>query len=148
MKTPAVAHLSPAHWLASFFLFLLLASTSALPAHAQNLTLQTASGGIAISGSKPAFSSGFGNVNGLGAGTPPAATTLITSGVSGGVLYATNIDLRFTGAGGSNSATSPQMGRHGQVRVTQMRSARVVSGIPYGEPLDNADLSIRAPRHR
>src|SRR5215510_6635370 len=74
-------------------------------ARGQSVQLQTASGGITISGSKPNFSSGFGSVNGLGAGTLPAGLTVISTGVSGGVLYTTPYDIRLTAAGGPNSGT-------------------------------------------
>jgi len=74
-------------------------------ARGQSIQLQTASGGITISGTKPNFSSGFGNVNGLGAGTPPAGLAVISSGVSGGVLYTTPYDIKFSGAGGPNAGT-------------------------------------------
>jgi len=72
---------------------------------AQDITLQTASGGISISGQEhQGFNSGFGNVNGLGLGTAPAGTTLITAGVGGGVLYTTPFNMAIDGAGGGNPA--------------------------------------------
>ncbi len=64
-----------------------------------SLTLQTASGGVTISGAHPNFGSGFGNVNGLGAGPPAAGLTLLTAGVSGGVLYATPYNMLVEGLG-------------------------------------------------
>ncbi len=103
MKTPADA-MRNMRKPASFFFSLLpiaLLFVFALTAQAQHLSIQTASGGVTVSGS---YSAGFGNVNGLGAGTAPTGTTLITSGVSGGVLYTTPYDLKITGAGGSNTA--------------------------------------------
>lgn len=60
------------------------------------ITLQTG-GGIAISGSYPTYSGAFGNVNGLGAGTPSAGLVVIPSTSS--VLYATPyaINLNLSG---------------------------------------------------
>ena len=68
---------------------------------AQNVTLQTASGGIVITAG---FHSGFGTVNGLGLGAAPAGTTLVTAGVSGGVLYTTPYSMAISGAGNGNPA--------------------------------------------
>jgi len=73
------------------------------PSLCQDIALQTASGGVTISGSGP-FTSGFGNVNGLGAGTTPTGLTLVTSGVSGGVLYTTPYNIRISGASTSHPA--------------------------------------------
>jgi len=77
---------------------------AATSARAQNIALQTASGGVTISGSNPNWLAGFGNVNGLGLGTPGAGVSLITSGVSGGVLYTTPYTIHVAGAGGGNRA--------------------------------------------
>ena len=67
--------------------FLLLAG--AIPVWGQKLALQTAAGGITISGNSPNYTSGFGAVNGLGVGTLPSGWSVITAGVAGGVLYVT-----------------------------------------------------------
>jgi len=71
-------------------------------AGAQSLALQTASGGITVNGPQPNFTTGFGTVNGLGLGSAPTGTTLLTSGVSGGVLYTSPITMAISGAGGGN----------------------------------------------
>lgn len=70
---------------------------------AQDISFQTATGGVTISGSKP-WHAGFGNVNGLGVGTPPAGTTVITAGVGSGVLYTTPYNIVISGAGGKSPA--------------------------------------------
>src|SRR2546430_2148357 len=77
----------------SVFLFLVL---SAGLSFAQTLTLST-NGGAVVAGIGP-FHSGFGNVNGLGIGTPSAGITLLSSNFSGpggvsGALYTTPYGL-------------------------------------------------------
>jgi len=70
--------------------------TVALSLNSPNVTVQTAlqlllapsGGGLTISSGSD-FSANFGNVNGLGVGTASAGLTVITSGVSGGVIYST-----------------------------------------------------------
>jgi len=74
------------------------------PAWGQGISLQTATGGVTFSGSNHNYNSGFGNVNGLGVGTPSAGLTVISAGVTGGVLYATPYNIVITGAGGGNPA--------------------------------------------
>jgi len=71
---------------------------AAVPACAQTLTITTAPGGFTVSGAHPNFNAGFGNVNGLGIGTPGTGVSLITSGVSGGALYTTQYNLVVAGA--------------------------------------------------
>ncbi len=67
---------------------------------AQDVNIQQATGGIAMGGSKNARRSGFGNVNGLGIGTPVAGATVIAA--TGGVLYSSPINLQVSGAGAGN----------------------------------------------
>jgi hypothetical protein len=74
------------------------------PAHAQNVSLQTAPDGMPISGVNPLFHSGFGNVNGLGAGTTGTGLSVIATGVAGGVLYKTNYSFSVTAAGSNKRA--------------------------------------------
>lgn len=62
-----------------------------------SLSLSSAPGGVVISGTNPGYSTGFGNVNSLGVGTPGAGITIISAGVSGGVIYSTNINFVITG---------------------------------------------------
>jgi hypothetical protein len=93
----------PWHFLPLALLHLLLLGL-AIPACAQNIMLQTATGGFTVSGSHPNFHAGFGNVNGLGLGTPGTGVSVITSGVSGGVLYTTNYNIVVGGTGGQTRA--------------------------------------------
>jgi hypothetical protein len=74
------------------------------PALAQSLDLETAPGGITISRSGSNHSGTLGSVNALGLGTPGTGVTLMTSGLSGGVLYTTPYRLRIGGAGNNNLA--------------------------------------------
>jgi len=78
---------------------LIVAMLLATPLAGGTLTLQQASGGIAISGVHPNFSGTLGNVNGLGVGTPSAGVSLITAGVTGGVLYTTPYVMYISGVG-------------------------------------------------
>lgn len=69
------------------------------------LTLGSAPGGVVISGVGPNYSAGFGNVNSLGVGIPGAGITIISTGVSGGVIYSTNINFVISGLVNPHSAT-------------------------------------------
>jgi len=89
---------------AAVILFLTLCECTLAPANGQSITLQTASGGFAVSGSSHTFLAGFGAVNGLGVGTPGTGVSVTTSGVSGGSLYTTNYNIQVAGAGGQNTA--------------------------------------------
>lgn len=92
----------------SAWLLVLLAALGAVstPAWgATTLKLQTAAGGVTISGAHPTFSASLGNVNGLGVGTPSAGVTLITAGVSGGALYTTPYNLNISGAPGGSTTS-------------------------------------------
>ena len=88
-RRPAVA----ASWVVGVIGVLLVAR----PAEAQTLTLQTASTGVAVSGTNPNWMAGIGNVNGLGVGSPAAGVSVMTSGVAGGVLYTTPYTLVIAG---------------------------------------------------
>src|SRR6266567_2717802 len=72
----------PRHFFCS--LVLVLASLFAIPARAQNTNLQTAAGGVTITGGNPNGAMNMGNVNGLGI-APNAGETVVSAGVSGGV---------------------------------------------------------------
>jgi hypothetical protein len=85
-------------------LTLAICATALTPANAQRITLQTATGGFTVSGSRPNFRAGFGNVNGLGVGTLGTGISLITSGVSGGVLYITNYNMTVAGTSAQSMA--------------------------------------------
>lgn len=76
----------------------------ALPCGAQNVKLQQAATGIPFAGGNGVhpFTAGFGNVNGLGIGTPETGLTKIS--VSGGEFYYTPYVLAVSGAGGGNPA--------------------------------------------
>jgi len=90
---------------------------AAPPLRAQDVNIQQAPGGIAMSGNKNNRRTGFGNVNGLGIGTPVAGATIISG--SGGVFYTSPINLQVTGASAgapaivevfvSNNFVHPQM---------------------------------------
>ena len=98
-KAPAYLDAAPAG--AFLFCFFL---PSCGPAVAQNLTLATANGGMVISGGGTSFNGGFGNVNGLGIGTPSFGISVTTVGVTGGALYTSPYNLSVAGAGGNNRA--------------------------------------------
>ena len=66
--------------------------------------LQTG-GGVTISGSSPNFNSGYGNVNGLGVGTPSAGISILTTGVAGGVFYNTPYHVVLSGMTAGHKAT-------------------------------------------
>lgn len=78
---------------------------AAVPASAVTLTVSQAAGGVAISGSSPSFKTGYGNVNGLGVGAPGAGISILTTGVSGGVLYTTPYNIVISGMSAGNKAT-------------------------------------------
>jgi len=78
----------------------------ATPLAGGTLTLETAAGGIAIGGAHPSFTGTLGNVNGLGLGTPSAGVSLITAGVTGGVLYTTPYVLYISGVGSNRTVTA------------------------------------------
>src|SRR5579872_40221 len=63
---------------------------------AQDVNIQTAAGGIAMSGNKNNRRSSFGTVNGLGIGTPVAGATIISG--TGGVFYTSPVNLQVSGA--------------------------------------------------
>ena len=73
---------------------LIVALLLAAPLAKGSLTIVSASGGITIT----AGSGSFGNVNGLGVGTAPTGTSLITSGPTNGVAYTTPYGLQIAGA--------------------------------------------------
>jgi hypothetical protein len=79
--------------------------TAAPASEAVTLSLSQASGGVAISGSSPSFKTGYGNVNGLGVGAPGAGISILTTGVSGGVLYTTPYNIVLSGMAAGNKAT-------------------------------------------
>ncbi len=94
------------HWALGCLLLAAL-FTAATSASGQTLALQTAPAGVTISvgGAPGNFVSGFGNVNGLGVGSPGAGITVLTTGVSGGVLYTTPYDLVISGMGATDLGT-------------------------------------------
>jgi len=78
----------------------------ATPLAKGTLTIATASNGITISGTHPKFTGTLGNVNGLGVGTPSTGVSVITSGVTGGVLYTTPYLLNVTGVAANMYVTA------------------------------------------
>lgn len=85
---------------------LLVALLLATPLARGTLTLQSAAGGITIGGAHPNFTGTLGNVNGLGVGTPSAGVSVITTGVTGGVLYTTSYVLHVTGVAANMGVTA------------------------------------------
>lgn len=84
---------------------MVLMALTATPAWGQfQLRLAQAPGGAPIYGTGP-YTSGFGNVNGLGVGVPGAGITTLTAGVTGGVLYTTPYSLIISGLTGTRTAT-------------------------------------------
>jgi hypothetical protein len=75
--------------------------SAAAPALAQDISLATNAGGIVIGGTKPAWSTGFGAVNGLGIGTPGTGQTILTPGGGTGVLYTTPYNIAVSDAAGN-----------------------------------------------
>ncbi|HEV2349677.1 MAG TPA: hypothetical protein VG028_07525 [Terriglobia bacterium] len=67
--------------------------------------MSSAPGGVIVSGTQPTYSAGFGNVNSLGVGAPAAGVTLITTGVSGGVIYSTYLNFTLSGEPVPHKAT-------------------------------------------
>ncbi len=86
-------------WLTAPILFFFALLLGGSPAWSQDIKLTSASGGLLISGVVSPFSTGFGSVNGLGVGTPSSGLTVISSGVTGGVLYTTPYNMVISGAG-------------------------------------------------
>ena len=80
----------------SFPILLLLWIGTAIPIGAQTITLQQAAGGVTVSGAASPFSTGFGNVNGLGIGTPATGLTMLS--VSGGYFYYTPYTMVLSGS--------------------------------------------------
>jgi hypothetical protein len=70
------------------------------------LKLSTAVGGVTISGSSPSFKTGYGNVNGLGVGTPGAGIAILTTGVTGGVFYTAPYDIVLSGLGAHKASVT------------------------------------------
>jgi hypothetical protein len=99
---------------AALFLALVvwLCFSSTIPCGAQTATLQTNATGFTISGGAP-YRAGFGNVNGLGIGTPfvggPASGGVTVIQTTGGVIYYTPYTVVLSGANN---------GHHGEVRAT------------------------------
>lgn len=89
--------------------------------------LAQAPGGVAITGTGP-YSSGFGNVNGLGVGTPGAGLTVLTTGVAGGVLYTTPYHLVISGLTLGRTATVDAYVSSNFVHPTIL----ILRSCPYG----------------
>jgi hypothetical protein len=88
-------------------LVLLIAAfiSSSAKAGVISLAMSSSPGGVIVSGSQPNYSAGFGNVNSLGIGTPAAGVTIITAGVSGGVIYSTYLTFTISGEPSPHTAT-------------------------------------------
>jgi len=73
---------------------------ASIPCAAQSVTLQTNASGVTITGATP-YRAGFGNVNGLGIGTPSIGNPsggLTVIATTGGVLYYTPYTIVLSGA--------------------------------------------------
>lgn len=78
--------------LALVSLLILLAVPQMLYAQAnQQFILQTATGGVSITGTTPSYTTSFGNLDALGVGTPATGITAIP--VSNGILYYTPVNF-------------------------------------------------------
>lgn len=92
---------------AGFSMLWLFAAALSTPCAAQTAVLSSAAGGFAISGPIPllpipTYHAGFGNVNGLGVGTPATGVTALA--VSGGEFYYTPINFIVAGANAGHPA--------------------------------------------
>jgi len=110
------------------------------------LTLSTG-GGVTISGSHPSFSAGFGNVNGLGVGVPSAGVTLLTTGVTGGVMYTTPYNITISGMQTWQHAT---VSVYASVNFTKpalliLESCYPSSGCTTGASFTTISLSAATP---
>lgn len=103
---PRKAGLFPSRFLPAVIALLVVAI---MPSIARSgvisLSMSSAPGGVTVSGAQPTYSAGYGNVNSLGVGTPAAGVTVITSGVSGGVIYSTNFSFTISGEPSPHTAT-------------------------------------------
>jgi hypothetical protein len=76
----------------------------AVPVYGQDITLATSAGGLAVGGVKPAYSTGFGSLNGLGVGVPASGLSVLQATGSTGVLYITPYSIVISGASAPNRA--------------------------------------------
>jgi hypothetical protein len=74
------------------------------PAFGQDMVLATNVAGLTIGGAKPTWTTGFGNVNGLGIGTPQVGATMLQPAGGTGVLYTTPYNIVISGANNGNRA--------------------------------------------
>jgi hypothetical protein len=86
---------------ACFFLYLICATSSVFAG--TNLKLQTA-GGIAVTASGANYTSGFGSMNGLGAGTPGPGVSV--QAVAGGALYLSTLNFQLQGGPSASVSVS------------------------------------------
>jgi hypothetical protein len=126
---------------------LVLLCGSAIPAEAQTITLQTASGGVTIGGFNPNWTGALGNTNALGIGTPGAGVTVITAGLTGGVLYATPVNVVVSGAGFSNKAVvrAHVSTNYAHPSVLQLRVCYPASGCSNAASYQTISLSSVTP---
>jgi len=88
-------------WVAAILVFGALGTGRAA---AQDITLATNASGITIGGSKPSWTTGFGNVNGLGLGTPGTNQTILTPSGGGGMLYTSPYNIVVSGSSNPSRA--------------------------------------------
>lgn len=86
-------------------LFVCTGTAKAGDCDTMSVTIQTASGGVVVTGSNDVFSVDFGNVNGLGLGTPAAGVSVSRS--STGATYTTPVIIKanFTNCSGGGTLT-------------------------------------------
>lgn len=119
---------------------------------AVQLNISTGSGGSAVSGSAATglFSINFGNINGLGAGTPAAGVTVVTNG--SGALYKTPVNLTPVYSGFTTETATIEveqdaggdtaMAREADSAITfgstvsTMTPASVTTGAASGTPIE------------
>jgi hypothetical protein len=128
----------------SLLLAVLLAA--AAPASgAVTLKLQTG-GGVTISGSSPSFKSGYGNVNGLGVGTPGAGISILTTGVAAGVFYTTPYDIVLSGLGAHKASVTVYVStQFAHPTVLYLLSCYPSGGCTTGGSYTTISTSVAAP---
>ena len=105
---------------------------------AVQLNISTGAGGATVTGSNATglFAVNFGNINGLGSGTPAAGVTVAIDGVDG-ALYTTPINLTPVYSGFTTETAALEVSQDGLGDITMTRegatagtTAEVSTGIP------------------
>jgi len=127
-------------------LLLVVLFLAAVPASgAVTLKLQTG-GGVTVSGSSPSFKSGYGNVNGLGVGTPAAGISILTTGVAAGVFYTTPYDIVLSGLSAHKASVTVYVStQFAHPTVLYLLSCYPSSGCTTGGSYTTISTSAAAP---